>query len=180
VSFTGSFPSGGIFTLTQSPSTAGGCSYSIAPGSSTAPGSSGTGSVQVTGSPIGCTGSWSSSASSAGGWLSLTGATGGSSAGSVQVPYSFASNPSTTSTRVGTISFSGSLSATFTLTQDVAVGGGGSELIADGGFESATASGGVGHNAVTGNEPLADHQKRAICAWGRDLRLSRRRELNAV
>jgi len=73
------------------------------------------------------------------------------------VPYSYASNPSTTSTRAGTISFSGSLSATFTLTQDAATGGGGSDLIVDGGFESATASGFVAPGWVITPSPGSSH-----------------------
>jgi hypothetical protein len=120
VSFSGSFPSGGTFTLTQSPATAGACTYSIAPTSAPGSGLGGIGSVQVTGSPSGCSGSWSAVASSNGNWLTLTGTTGGSGANTWQVPYSFGANPSTTSTRAGAISFS--FGSTFTLTQDAAVG----------------------------------------------------------
>jgi hypothetical protein len=140
INFSGSFSA--TFTLTQSPSTAGGCVYSIDKTSATGAVSGGSGSVQVTGSPSGCSGSWSAAASSSGNWLSLTSTTSGNGAGVWQVGYSFGSNPNTAA-RVGTITFSGSLSATFTLTQSAASGGGGGsgELIADGGFESATATG---------------------------------------
>jgi len=120
VSFSGSFPSGNTFTLTQSPATAGACTYWITPTSAPGAGSGGSGSVQVTGSPSGCSGNWSAVASSSGNWLTLTGTANGSGANTWQVPYSFGANPSTTSTRAGTISFS--FGNTFTLTQDAAVG----------------------------------------------------------
>jgi len=124
VSFSGSFPSGGTFTLTQSPSTPGACGYSISPQSATGPASGSSGNVQVTGSPNGCAGSWSAGASSTGNWLALTGTTTGSGAGTTVVPYSFSANPNAVQ-RVGSISFSGSFSSTFTLTQDAAIAGSG-------------------------------------------------------
>lgn len=118
VSFSGSFPSGGTFTLTQDPSTPGPCSYSISPSSATGAGAGGTSAVQVSSNSNPCTGSWSASTNA--GFISLTGTTGSSGAGTWQVPYSYTANPSTTSTRKGTISFSGSFPSggTFTLTQD--------------------------------------------------------------
>jgi len=120
VSFSGAFPSGGTFTVTQSPSAQSACSYSITPVSAPGAGGGGSGAVQVTGSPAGCTGSWSATASSNGSWLTLTGTTSNSGAGAWSVPYSFGGNPSTTSSRVGTVSFSGTFPSggTFTLTQD--------------------------------------------------------------
>jgi hypothetical protein len=151
ISFSGSFSA--TFTLTQSPSPVGGCTYSINPASATGPANGGTGSVQVTSSPTtGCSGSWNAVASSSGNWLTLTGTTGGNGAGTWPVTYSFGANPNTSS-RNGTISFSGSSSATFTLTQSGASGG--SELLVDGGFESATATG----NAAPGwtVEPYGNH-----------------------
>lgn len=117
ISFSGSFPSGGTFTLTQSPSNPGACSYTIAPSSASGAGGGGTGSVQVTGTPGGCTGSWSASSTMS--WLTLTGTSGGVGSGSWQVGYSYSANPSTTSTRSANIAFTGSFPSggTFTLTQ---------------------------------------------------------------
>jgi len=156
-----SLSTGATFTLTQNPAPIGACSYSITPPSSTGLGSGGSGSVQVTGSPSGCSGSWSASPSSSGGWLTLPGTTSGAGSGAVNVQYSYGANPSLTSTRSATIVFSGSFSATFTLTQDPAAGSA-SDLIVDGGFESATGTGnsapgwsitpGLGHTTIRSGE----------------------------
>jgi pimeloyl-ACP methyl ester carboxylesterase len=165
VSFTGSFPSGTTFTLTQSPATAGSCNYSIAPTSAPGSASAGSGSVQVTGSPSGCTGSWSAVASSTGSWLTLTGTTNGTGPGTVQVLYSYGANPSTTATRSGTISFSGSLSATFTLTQDAAVViGGGSDACSSAVIVSGTSF----TNAQTTTSATTDASDPTPCAGGRN------------
>lgn len=117
VSFSGAFPNGATFTLTQPPSAAATCSYSISPTSASGGGTGGTGSVQVLGSPGGCAGSWS--AVSGASYLMLTGTQSGSGAGSWTIPYSYQPNPSATSSRQGTISFGGSFAgtSTFTLTQ---------------------------------------------------------------
>jgi Divergent InlB B-repeat domain len=103
------------FTATQAA-----CSYTIAPTSGNGVGSGGNGAITVTGTPSGCTGIWSAWSNVA--WLTLTGISGGSGAGPFPVPYSYTVNPSTSSTRQGSVSFSGSFPAggTFTLTQNPA------------------------------------------------------------
>jgi hypothetical protein len=87
------------------------CSYSISPTSRshTAPG--GTNTVAVTGSPSGCTGSWSSSSNN--GWLTVTSGGAGSGAGTFTLHYSVAPNVSTVS-RNGSLNIAGK---TFSVSQ---------------------------------------------------------------
>jgi len=114
--FSGSFPSGGTFTLTQAAAPLTGCTYSLSQPSANVSGASGTGSVTVTGGPNPCNGSWSASSGAI--WLNLTGTTGASGAGSWPVSYSYSTNPSTTTPRSGSINFTGSLTTGFTVNQD--------------------------------------------------------------
>ncbi|MEA2163512.1 MAG: hypothetical protein QOK37_1639 [Thermoanaerobaculia bacterium] len=92
------------------------CAYALSPQSATGAGTGGSGNIQVSGGPSSCVGSWNSSATS---FLTLTGLTSGSGAGTWQVPYSYAANPSSNAARQATVTFTGSFPSggTFTLTQ---------------------------------------------------------------
>ena len=148
--FSGSFPSGGTFTLTQESMSPTACSFAISPQSASGAGGGGNGSVQVTGSPAGCTGSWS--ASSTTGFLSLTGTASGSGSGTWQVPYSYSINPSTSSARQGSVVFSGAFpgGGTFTLTQQPSSQSACSYAISPQ-SASGSAAGGSGSIEVTGS-----------------------------
>ena len=110
------------------PSDCGGtCTYSISPTSASFASGGGTGSVSVT-AGAGC--SWTAASNAS--FITIT--AGASGTGSGTVSYSVAANTATTS-RTGTMTIAG---RTFTVTQ-AGTGGGGTELISNGGFESATA-----------------------------------------
>ena len=93
------------FTVTQ----AGGCTFSIAPGSQTLPASGGSGSFNVT-AAAGCV--WTAVVNQeASSWLGITTGGGGTGPGSVQ----FAAAPNSSTARTGTITAAGQ---TFTVMQD--------------------------------------------------------------
>jgi hypothetical protein len=94
---------GQTFTVTQAGAA---CTYAITPTSRSLTASAATGSVSVT-AGTGC--AWSAASSAT--WITLTGATSGTSNGSV--PYSVAAN-SSTAQRTGTLTIAGQ---TFTVTQ---------------------------------------------------------------
>jgi Zn-dependent metalloprotease len=102
------------------------CSYSISPTSASYAATGGTGSVSVT-AGAGCT--WS--AVSNAGFITIT--SGSSGSGNGTVGFSVAANAGTTS-RTGTMTIAG---LTFTVTQ-AGIGGGGTELIINPGFETGT------------------------------------------
>ncbi|HYO62949.1 MAG TPA: M36 family metallopeptidase [Pyrinomonadaceae bacterium] len=110
------------------PSDCGGtCSFSISPSSASVAAGGGTGSVSVT-AGAGCAWTATSNAS----FITITAGSSGSGNGTVS--YSVAANGATTS-RSGTLTIAG---RTFTVTQ-AGTGGGGTELLGNPGFESATA-----------------------------------------
>jgi hypothetical protein len=102
------------------------CSFSISPASASFAAAGGTGSVTVTAGP-GC--GWTAASNSS--FITVT--TGASGSGSGTVTYAVASNAGTTS-RTGTLTIAG---ITHTVTQ-AGVGGGGGQLIVNGGFEGNT------------------------------------------
>jgi serine protease len=104
------------------------CTYSISPTSASAPAAGGSGTVTVT-AGAGC--AWT--AASNAGFIAVT--AGASGSGSGTVTYNVGANGATTS-RTGTLTIAGQ---TFTVTQAGTSGGGGTELIVNPGFESATA-----------------------------------------
>jgi Zn-dependent metalloprotease len=113
---------------TNVPTDCGGtCTFSINPTSASQPAGGGTGSVSVTAS-AGC--SWTAVSNAA--FITIT--AGSSGTGNGTVSYSVAVNTGTSS-RTGTLTIAGQ---TFTLTQ-AGTGGGGTELITNGGFESGSA-----------------------------------------
>jgi hypothetical protein len=87
------------------------CSFSLSATSASKTAASSTGTVNVTGSPSGCTGSWSSSANTS--FLSILSGGSGSGSGTTTLTYSVATN-SSTSSRNGTLTIAGQ---TFTVTQ---------------------------------------------------------------
>jgi len=87
------------------------CAFSLSSSGASKTAASSTGTVNVTGSPAGCTGSWSSSANAS--WLSIFSGGSGSGSGTATLTYSVASN-SSTSPRSGTLTIAGSV---FTVTQ---------------------------------------------------------------
>ena len=109
------------------PDCGGTCTFSISPTSASQPAGGGTGSVSVT-AAAGC------------GWTAVSNATfititsGASGSGNGTVNYSVAANTGTGS-RTGTMTIAGQ---TFTVTQ-AGTGGGGTQLITNGGFETGTA-----------------------------------------
>jgi Zn-dependent metalloprotease len=108
------------------PSDCGGtCSYSISPTSASFAASGGTGTVSVT-AGAGC--AWTAASNSS--FITVTGGASGSGNGTVS--YSVASNPNTTS-RTGTLTVAGK---TFTVSQAAASGG--TNIVANPGFESGT------------------------------------------
>jgi hypothetical protein len=112
---------------TNIPADCGGtCTFSITPTSASFAATGGTGSVSVS-AAAGCAWSASSNAS----FITITGGSSGSGSGTVS--YSVASNVATTS-RTGTLSIAGQ---TFSVNQ-AGTGGGGTQLILNGGFESGT------------------------------------------
>lgn len=123
ITFNGSFPGGGTFTLTQQPATPPACTYALAPAGSGGAGGGGTSAVQVTGSPAGCSGGWS--AASASSFITLTGTAGGTGSGTWVVGFSYAPNPSTSSSRQGFITFTGPFPGgnSYLLTQQPTSGG---------------------------------------------------------
>ncbi|MEA2163631.1 MAG: hypothetical protein QOK37_1758 [Thermoanaerobaculia bacterium] len=128
------------------------CSYSFSPPSAPGSGSGGSSTILVSGSPSGCTGSWSASPNSTGGWLSLSGTTSQNGPGTWNLGYSYPSNPSTSASRVGTVSFNGAFSSgnTFTLTQNPSTPGACSYSISPP-ATTGPASGGIGNVQVTGS-----------------------------
>ncbi len=102
------------------------CSFSISPTSASVASAGGTGSVSVT-AGAGC--NWTAVSNAA--FITIT--AGASGTGSGTVSYSVAANTGTAS-RTGTLTVAGQ---TFTVTQ-AGTTGGGTELIANGGFESGT------------------------------------------
>jgi Zn-dependent metalloprotease len=113
---------------TNVPTDCGGtCSFSISPTSASQPAGGGTGSVSVT-AGAGC--NWTAASNAT--FITITGGTSGSGSGTVT--YSVAANTGTAS-RTGTLTIAGQ---TFTVTQ-AGTTGGGTELILNPGFESATA-----------------------------------------
>jgi hypothetical protein len=114
---------------TNVPTDCGGtCTFSISPTSASVAAGGGLGSVSVT-ATAGC--SWTAVSNAA--FITIT--AGASGTGNGTVSYSVAANTATTS-RTGTLTIAGQ---TFTVTQAGATGGGGTELITNGGFESGTA-----------------------------------------
>jgi hypothetical protein len=114
---------------TDVPTDCGGtCTFSISPTSASVAAGGGTGSVSVT-ATAGC--SWTAVSNAA--FITIT--AGASGTGNGTVTYSVAANTATTA-RTGTLTIAGQ---TFTVTQAGATGGGGTELITNGGFESGTA-----------------------------------------
>ncbi|HEX8456526.1 MAG TPA: M36 family metallopeptidase [Pyrinomonadaceae bacterium] len=112
---------------TDVPSDCGGaCTYSITPTSATFGSTATTSSVSVT-AGAGC--NWTAVSNAA--FLTIT--AGASGTGSGTVSYSVAANTGTTS-RTGTLTIAGQ---TFTVSQS-GTGGGGTQLITNGGFESGT------------------------------------------
>jgi Zn-dependent metalloprotease len=110
------------------PSDCGGtCTYSINPTSASYAAAGGSGSVTVT---TGSTCNWTAVSNTT--FITITG--GASGTGNGTVTYTVASNPGTTS-RTGTLTIAGQ---TFTVTQAGTGGGGGTELITNGGFETGT------------------------------------------
>ena len=103
------------------------CTYSISPTSASFAAAGGTGSVGVT-AGAGCAWTAVSNAS----FITITGGASGSGNGTVS--YSVGANAGTTS-RTGTMTIAGQ---TFTVTQ-AGIGGGGTELIINPGFETGTA-----------------------------------------
>ena len=87
------------------------CSYSLSANSASKAAAGSTGTVNVTGSPAGCTGSWSSSANAS--WLSINSGGSGSGSGTTTLTYGVATN-SSSSSRSGTLTVAGN---TFTVTQ---------------------------------------------------------------
>src|ERR1035437_8034395 len=121
-----SFPSGSSYTLTQDAAPGSACTYTLTPLTATTAYTAGTGSVIVSGSPSGCTGSWTAVSWSALFTSSPTPVSGSGSA-SVQVNFSYGANPNATS-RVGSINFYASgasfpSGSSYTLTQNAAPGG---------------------------------------------------------
>jgi Zn-dependent metalloprotease len=111
---------------TNVPTDCGGtCSFSINPTSASHPAAGGTGSVTVT-AGTGC--AWTAVSNAT--FITVT--SGNSGSGNGSVGYSVAANSG--ASRNGTMTIAGQ---TFTVTQ-AAAGGGGSELIVNGGFESGT------------------------------------------
>jgi Zn-dependent metalloprotease len=104
----------------------GSCSFSISPTSSSQPATGGSGTVSVT-AGAGCNWTAVSNAS----FITIT--AGASGTGNGSVSYSVAANVGTGS-RTGTMTIAGQ---TFTVTQ-AGIGGGGIELITNGGFETGT------------------------------------------
>src|ERR1035437_7850637 len=102
------------------------CAYTLTPLTATTAYTAGTGSVIVSGSPSGCTGSWTAVSWSALFTSSPTPVSGSGSA-SVQVNFSYGANPNATS-RVGSINFYASgasfpSGSSYTMTQNAAPGG---------------------------------------------------------
>jgi Zn-dependent metalloprotease len=113
---------------TNVPSDCGGtCTFSISPTSASVAAGGATGSVTVT-ATSGC--SWTAVSNSS--FITITG--GSSGTGNGTVTYSVASNTASTS-RTGTLTIAGQ---TFTVTQAGTGGGGGTELISNGGFEGTS------------------------------------------
>ncbi|MGB7926139.1 MAG: M36 family metallopeptidase, partial [Pyrinomonadaceae bacterium] len=112
---------------TDVPTDCGGtCTFSINPTSASYAAAGGTGSVTVT-AGAGC--AWTAVSNST--FITIT--SGSSGSGNGTVSYSVASNGSTSS-RTGTLTIAGQ---TFTVTQ-AGTGGGGAQLITNGGFETGT------------------------------------------
>jgi Zn-dependent metalloprotease len=112
---------------TNVPTDCGGtCTFSISPTSASYAAAGGSGSVSVT-AGTGCT--WSAVSNAT--FITITAGSSGSGNGTVS--YSVASNTGTTS-RTGTMTIAGQ---TFTVTQ-AGTGGGGTQLITNGGFETGT------------------------------------------
>jgi Zn-dependent metalloprotease len=110
------------------PSDCGGtCTFSISPTSASVAAAGGTGTVSVT-AGAGC--AWTASSNAA--FITVTGGASGSGSGTVS--YSVAANTGTAS-RSGTLTIAGQ---TFTVTQ-AGTGGGGTNIVANPGFESGTA-----------------------------------------
>ena len=101
------------------------CAYTLTPLTATTAYTAGAGSVLVSGSPSGCTGSWD--VGSWGSWVTYPTPSSGSGSASVHVNFSYGANPGPTS-RVANILFMVSEGASFpsgnisTLTQDPAPG----------------------------------------------------------
>ena len=93
------------------------CSYSISPASASVGSGGGYGSVAVTGSPTGCTGSWSSSTNNA--WISVSSGGSGSGAGPFSLEYNV---QPTTQSRSGSLTIAGT---TFSVYQSGSGGGNG-------------------------------------------------------
>jgi hypothetical protein len=87
------------------------CGYSINSSSTTFSSSGGNGTVQITGSPSGCSGTWSSQSNAF--WITITGGGSGSGSGTSSLSYSVASNTAAAA-RTGTLTVAG---RTFTVTQ---------------------------------------------------------------
>lgn len=109
------------------PDCGGTCTFSINPTSSSQPAGGGTGSVSVT-AGAGC--NWTAASNAT--FITIT--SGASGTGNGTVNYSVAANAGTGS-RTGTMTIAGQ---TFTVTQ-AGTGGGGAQLITNGGFETGTA-----------------------------------------
>lgn len=102
----------GSYNLNLACSTgSGACSYSIGSSSASFSSPGGSGSVQISGSPGGCTGSWGSQSNVS--WITITGGGSGSGSGSFTLSYSVGAN-SSSSSRTGTITIAGN---TLTVTQ---------------------------------------------------------------
>ena len=147
---------GNTFNVTQSGSQPPTCtSFGISPTSASPSSSAGSTGITITGSPSGCQGgNWSAAGN--GSWLSVS-PTSGSGSGSATVSWQ---QNTSTSSRSGSASIAGN---TFSVTQSGT--GTSGEVLVDGGFESATATGnfapawniwpasGSGHSLIRAGEP---------------------------